>query len=154
MRGVKEAAANKEMGEAREKSERGIWIKCRVRSRYGLLKKKPKLDNAPELRVIYFIDLEDGEYKETIFNANKLEIPMEAAMNCKMGTKKRSKRLRQTACETTEHNKKTKHACIVEAHESRRKRLESTLLRDHEDHIAEKRFNSIWCTSWLRSPKR
>ena len=35
------------------------------------------------------------------------------------------------------------YACIVEAHESTRKRLESTLPRDHEDHIAEKRFNSI-----------
>ena len=76
------------------------------------------------------------------------------ALPCKMGTKKRSNRLRQTACETTEHNKKTKHACIVEAHESRRKRLESTPLKDHEDHIVEKRFNSIWCTSLFRCPKR
>ena len=32
--------------------------------------------------------------------------------------------------------------CIVEAHESTRKRLESTLPRNHEDHIAEKGFNS------------
>ena len=38
---------------------------------------------------------------------------------------------------------KTEHGCIVEAHESTRKRLETTLLRDHEDHIAEKGFKSI-----------
>ena len=31
-----------------------------------------------------------------------------------------------------------KHACIVEAHESARKRLEGTLSKDHRDHIAEK----------------
>ena len=37
---------------------------------------------------------------------------------------------------------KTKHPCIVEAHESTRKRLESSPPRDHEGHIAEKGFNS------------
>ena len=40
-------------------------------------------------------------------------------------------------------HKKTKFACIVEAHESTRKRLESTLPKDHEDHIAGKGFNSL-----------
>ena len=47
--------------------------------------------------------------------------------------------------ETTQPNKvqKTKHACIVEAQESTGKRAESSLPRDHEDHIAEKGFNSI-----------
>ena len=45
---------------------------------------KPKLDNAPRFRGIYFIDPEDGEYKETIKNARKkLEVPIEAAMFCK-----------------------------------------------------------------------
>ena len=49
---------------------------------------KPKLDNARRLRGIHFIDPEDGEYKETIKNAQrKLEVPMEAAMLCKKGTK-------------------------------------------------------------------
>ena len=40
-------------------------------------------------------------------------------------------------------SKKTTIACIVEAHESVRKRLEPTLPKDHEDHIAGKRYNSI-----------
>ena len=68
---------------------------------------------------------------------------MESPMLCKMGTKKRSMKLREFAKETTESNKKTKHACIVEAQESTRKRLESTLPRNHEDQIAEKEFKSI-----------
>ena len=39
-------------------------------------------------------------------------------MPCRMGTKKRSSRLREPASETTESNTKTKHACIVETHAS------------------------------------
>ena len=48
---------------------------------------------------------------------------MEAAMPCKMRTKKRSNKSRETDDETEGPNKiqKTKHACIVEAHESTRK---------------------------------
>ena len=38
-------------------------------------------------------------------------------------------------CSVTE-NCKTKYACIVEAHESTRKRVEGTLHKVHEDHIA------------------
>ena len=52
---------------------------------------KPKLDNARKLRGICFIAPEDGEDEETIKNARrKLEVPMEAAMPCKKGTKKHS----------------------------------------------------------------
>ena len=36
---------------------------------------------------------------------------------------------------------KTKHACIVEAHESARQRLESSLPKDHEDRIAGKGYD-------------
>ena len=38
---------------------------------------------------------------------------------------------------------KTIYACIVEADESARKRLEGTLHEDHEDHIAGKGINSL-----------
>ena len=38
---------------------------------------------------------------------------------------------------------KTKYACIVEADESTRKRLEEGLHNDHEDHIAGKGINSL-----------
>ena len=65
-------------------------------------------------------------------------------MPCKMRTRKRAWKLRETeASENTNPGKKTKYACVVEAYESTRKRLESTLRRNHEDHIAEKGFNSI-----------
>ena len=65
-------------------------------------------------------------------------------MPCTMGTKKRLKELRETATDGDESNtiQKTKHACIVEPHESTRKRLGSTLPKDHEEHIAEKGYNS------------
>ena len=57
------------------------------------------------LRGIYFIDLEDGEYKETIKNERiKLEVPMEAAMPCNMWAKKRLT-LRETVSERDESNK-------------------------------------------------
>ena len=56
----------------------------------------------------------------------KLDVPMEAALPCKMGTEKCSKELQDTASDTTESNKKDM-ACVVEAHASTRKRLESTL---------------------------
>ena len=38
---------------------------------------KPKLDNVWKLRGLYFVDPEDTEFKETLKNARKLEIPME-----------------------------------------------------------------------------
>ena len=38
---------------------------------------------------------------------------------------------------------KTRYACIVEADESTRKRVEGTLLKDHEDHIAGKGISSL-----------
>ena len=38
---------------------------------------------------------------------------------------------------------KTKYACIIEADESTRKRLEGTLHKDHEENIAGKGINSL-----------
>ena len=68
-----------------------------------------------------------------------MEILFQAVTPCKK--KKRLKKQRETASGGDESKKiqKTKHACIVEAYESTRKRLESTLPKRHEDHIEEKR---------------
>ena len=127
-----------------------VWSKIgkaaqkREKARMGE-RENPKLDNARRLRGIYFIDPEDGEYKETIKDARrKLEVPMVAAMPCKKGTKKHSG-LQETDAKSDESNEipKTKHACIVEVHESKRQRLESSLPKDHEDHIAGKGYNSM-----------
>ena len=74
----------------------------------------------------------------------KLEIP-EATLPCKLRTTKRPNKLLETDSEIRGSNniQTTKHACIVHAHESTKKRLESTLPKNHEDHIAEKGFNPL-----------
>ena len=92
---------------------------------------KPKLDNARRLRSIYFIDPADVEFRETTKKRTwrKLEVPMPAAMPCE---------IREESTGT-----QTKHACIVEADESTRKRLEGTLHKDQEEHIAGRGINSL-----------
>ena len=92
---------------------------------------KPKLDNARTLRGIFFIDPDDEQYKDIIQHARrKLEVPMPAAMPCKIqrGTYRETCRV--------EKDCKTKYACIVEADESTKKRMEGSPHKDHEDHIA------------------
>ena len=92
-------------------------------------KRKPKLDNASRLRGIFFIDL-DEEVKRIIKDAcRKLEIRMPAAMPCKLQRDK----YRET-CRTVEEYR-TKYACIVEADESMRKRMEGSPHKNHADHI-------------------
>ena len=50
---------------------------------------------------------------------------------------------RGEACGKEPDTRRSRYACIVEAHESTRKRLEKTQLKDHEDRIAGKGFNSM-----------
>ena len=107
---------------------------------------KPKLDNARRLTGIYFIDPEDGEHKETIQNARKmLERPMKAATPCKNGNEEAFKQVAGDRQRNQRYNKiqKTKHACIVEAHESTRKRVESIQSKDHGAQICS-RAQGIW----------
>ena len=67
------------MSKAAKKKEKQEWAS-----------EKPKVDNARRSRGIYFVGTEDGEHKETIKLARKkLEVPMEAAVPCKLGTRKR-----------------------------------------------------------------
>ena len=99
---------------------------------------QPKLDNARRLRGIFFIDPDDAEFKETLKNARrKLDVPMPPGMPCKI----RRRKYKETS--RTPYAHKTKYACIVGAGESTRKRLEGTLHKDHEDHIAGKGINSL-----------
>ena len=64
----------KDVSEAAQRKEKQKWAT-----------EKPKLDNARRLRGISFIDPADAEFKEIINNARrKLEVPMPAAMPCKI----------------------------------------------------------------------
>ena len=64
-----------------------------------------------------------------------------------MVTRRRLKELRETVASGDTHlHKKTKFACIVKLTSTRKRlELESTLPRNHDDHIAEKAFNSLTC---------
>ena len=113
--------------------------------KHAKLKEKQKwsneklhLENARQLRGIYFIDPEDKEFKETIKNARKkLETPLPPAMPCKI-----IKSIKN--CGSGASNKiKTKLSCLLEASESTRLRLGESLPNHHEDHIAGKGDNSL-----------
>ena len=87
------------MSEAAQRKEKHKWAI-----------EKPKLDNARRLRGIYFTDPAGEEFTETIENAQrKLEVPMPAAMPCKIGRGKY-----RESCRTS-NVRKAKYACIVEA---------------------------------------
>ena len=99
---------------------------------------EPKLDNARRLRGIFFIDLDDEEFKDIMNNARrKFEIPMPAAIPCKLQRDKYTETFR------TVEEHKTKYACIVETDESVRKHMEGSPHKNHEDHIAGKGMNSL-----------
>ena len=80
---------------------------------------KPKIENARQLRGIYFVEPDDEEFKLTMKSARrKLEVPMPAAMPCKIPKKSSGE---------THHRigkRKTKYACVVDADESTRPRVE------------------------------
>ena len=97
---------------------------------------KPKLDNARQLRGI-FIEPNDEEFKLTMKAARrKLEVPM-PALSCKIPMKSSGE---------THHNigkRKMKDACVVDADESTRPRLEGVGHKPHQDHITVKGMNSV-----------
>ena len=99
---------------------------------------KLHLDNARKLRGIYFIDLEDKEFKETIKNARKKsETPIAPAMPCKIMKNNKN-------CGSGASNKiKTRLSCILKASEFTRLRVGESLPNYHEDHISGKGDNSL-----------
>ena len=118
---------------------RGVARNAELREKHNWAFEKPKLDDARRLRGIYFIDPEDKEFKDTIRNAGrKLETPMAPAMPCK--TCKKSKH-GETRSKTNDF--RSKFACILEASESTRMRMEESLPNYHEDHVAGNVDNSL-----------
>ena len=84
-----------------------------------------------------YVVSDDEEFRHTMKNARrKWEIPMPAAMPCKTPLNCRGE-----TCSSI-GKRKTKYACIVDADESMRIRLEGVPQRYHEDHIATKGTNS------------
>ena len=117
---------------------RGMGKNAKLREKHIWAIEKPKLDNARRLRGIHFIDPEDMEFKEIIMIARrKLEKPMAPAMPCKTCKNKHG----ETRCKTDDF--KCKFACVLEASESTRIRMEESLLKYHEDHIARKGDTSL-----------
>ena len=93
---------------------------------------KPKLENARRLRGIYFIEPEDEEFKEIIKSSwRQLEVPAAPAVPRKRMS---GRKYRATRSKNDDH--KSKFACIFEAEESKRMRMEGIVPRIHEDHIA------------------
>ena len=120
-----------------------LWEKmgknAKLKERQKWSHEKPQLDNARKLRGIYFIDHEDKEFKETIKNARKkLETPVAPAMPCKI-----SKNNKNCGNGNKSNKAKSKLACFLEASESTRMRMEESLPKYHEDHIAGKGDNSL-----------
>ena len=80
---------------------------------------KPKLDNARQLKGIFCFEPNDEEFKLTMIAARrKLEVPLQAAMPCKIPTKSSGETHRNIG------KRKTQYACVVDADESTRPRLE------------------------------
>ena len=98
---------------------------------------KPKLENARQLRGIFFIEPNDEEFKLTMKAARrKLEVPMPAAMPCKIPIKSSGETHRNVG------ERKTKYSCIVDADESTRPRLKGAGHQPHQDRITAKGTNS------------
>ena len=73
---------------------------------------KPKLDDARQMRGIFFIEPNDEEFKLTMKAARrKLEVPMPAAMPCKIPIKSSGE------THSIIGNRKTKYSCVVDADE-------------------------------------
>ena len=86
------------MSEAAQREEKPKWAI-----------EKPKLDNAGRLRGIYFIDPADAESKETLkYLRRKLEVPMPAAMPCKI----RGRRYKETCRIPDTRKTKKPHASL------------------------------------------
>ena len=82
--------------------------KKKAKQRWAI--EKPKLDNARQLRGIFFIEPNDEEFKLTMKAARrKLEVPMPAAMLCKIPIKSSGETHRNIG------KRKTKYAYVVDA---------------------------------------
>ena len=103
----------KHMSDASKRKEKQKWAI-----------EKPKLDNARRLRGIFFIEPAAEEFQRIMKNARrKWEIPMLEATPCRIQLNQHGQH-GETCGHVGQH--KTKYACIVEAKESMRTRMEGS----------------------------
>ena len=113
------------IGDASKKKAKQKWVI-----------ENPKLDNAKSLKGIFFIVQNDEEFNFTMkATRRKLEVPMPAAMPCKKTIKSSGETHRNVG------KRQTKYACVVDADECTRPRLEGA--GHHQDHLIAKGTNSI-----------
>ena len=110
--------------------------KSKMKEKQNWASEKPKLENARRLTGIYFIEPEDKEFKEIIKNPWK-SWKSQPHLQCLVkgqiaGTEQPVARMMITS---------PKFACILEAEETKRQRMERIALQSHEDHMAGKGSN-------------
>ena len=99
---------------------------------------KPQIDNARQLKRIFFIEPDDEEFKSIMKAARReLEVPMPAAMPCKIPIKSSGETHRKIG------KRRTKHACAVDADGSTRPGQEGAGHKSHQDYITAKGTNSM-----------
>ena len=100
--------------------------------------RETKARQCPQLRGIYFIEPENEKFQLTMKAARrKLEVPMPAAMLCKILMKSSG----ETHCSIGK--RKTECACVVDSDESTRLRPEGAEHKHHQGHITEKGMISL-----------
>ena len=114
---------------------RVLEANSKARQAEGEVDEKSHFENARKLRGIYFIDLDNKEFKETIKNARKkFEISVVPALPCKIAKN----------CGSGASNKiQTKFVCILEVNKSTRMRMGNSIPPNHEVHIVGKGENSL-----------
>ena len=115
-----------------------VWCsKEESKTKVGYQETKPRQCRTIE-RNIFFIEPNDEEFKLTIKAARrKLEVPMPATMACKIPTK--------SSGETHSNigKRRTRFACVVDADERTRPRVEGAVRKSHQDHITAKGMTSM-----------
>ena len=100
---------------------------------------KRQIDNARQLTGIYYMDLDDMEFKDTMKNARKKVGKCRWHPPCLAQLPLSMRRL----AAKKDNSRRTRYAFIVEAHDATRTRTGTTQSRDHEDLVAEKGLNSL-----------
>ena len=108
---------------------------------------KPKLDNARRLRGIYYFDPDEDEFKDSLKNARrKLQVPMPAAMPCKLQRKKYRETCRVDECKKNSPALLKPMNLLGNAWKDLFIRIMKIILLDNEwIHW----ITTIWCANWF-----